>query len=175
MPLRGGCTPTADGVGPHRPHLSFCSEQFGLEQRTLGIASVRQGTKQFIALNGSGPARPDRLRQDNNNYTNEHQHTPQLTLDNTAIIHKHSTKIFGVTYDTSLSSKDIHDIKQKCTHRLNTLHTLTSTDFGQHKETITLIYKQYICSVLEYASPAELRSIRGTEEQQEQQQLNLHQ
>ena len=78
--------------------------------------------------------------------------TLQLTLDNTAIPHKQSTKILGVTYDTSLSFKDhIHDIKQKCTHRLN---TLSGTDFGQQKETLTLIYKQYIHSVLEYASPA---------------------
>ena len=51
-PLRGGCTQTPNGVGPNRPHLSFCSEPFGLEQRTLGIASVPQGTKQFIACNG---------------------------------------------------------------------------------------------------------------------------
>ena len=48
----------------------------------------------------------------------------------------------------------IHDIKQKCTHRLNTLLTLTRTDFGQHTETLTLIYKQFIHLVLEYASPA---------------------
>ena len=34
------------------PPLSFCSEPFGLERRTLGIASVPQGTMQFIALNG---------------------------------------------------------------------------------------------------------------------------
>ena len=40
------------------------------------------------------------------NYTKEHRHTPKLTLDNTAIPHKHSTKILGVTYDTSLSFKD---------------------------------------------------------------------
>ena len=67
------------------------------------------------------------------NCTREHQHTPQPTLDNVAISHKHSTQILGVTYDTSLSFKDhIYDIKQKCTHRLNTLRTLTGTDFGQH-------------------------------------------
>ena len=48
------------------------------------------------------------------NYTKERQHTPQLTLDNTAIRHKHSIKIIGVTYDTSLRFYDhIHDIKQK--------------------------------------------------------------
>ena len=69
------------------------------------------------------------------NYTKEHQHTPQLTLDNTAIPHKHSTKILGVTYDTTLSFKDhIHNIKQKRTHRLNKFRTLTGTDFGQHKK-----------------------------------------
>ena len=79
------------------------------------------------------------------NYTKEHRHTPQLTLDNTAIPHKHSTKILGVTYDTSLSFKDhIHDTKQKCTHRLSTLRTLTGTDFGQQKEALTLMYKQLL-------------------------------
>ena len=36
-----------------------------------------------------------------------------LTLDNIAIAHKHSSKILGVTYDTSLSFKGhIHDIKK---------------------------------------------------------------
>ena len=75
------------------------------------------------------------------NYTKEHQHTPQLTLDNTAIPHKHTTKILGVTYDTSLSFKDhIHDIKQKCTPRLNTLRTLTGTDFGQHIKKLWRLY-----------------------------------
>ena len=72
------------------------------------------------------------------NYTKEHQHTPQLTLDCTVIPHKRSTNILGVTYDTSLSFKDqIHDIKQKYRHRLNMLLTLTGTDFGQHKEALT--------------------------------------
>ena len=89
------------------------------------------------------------------NYTKEHQHTLQLSLDNIATPQKYTTKILGVTYDTSLSFEDhIHDINQKCTPRLNMLRTLTGTDFGKHKETLTLIYKQYICLVLEYASPA---------------------
>ena len=51
-PLRGGCTPTPNGVGPNLPHLSFCSAPFSLEQRPLGIALAPQGTKQFVALNG---------------------------------------------------------------------------------------------------------------------------
>ena len=52
VPLCGGCTLTPNRVGPNRPYLSFCSEPFHLEQCTLGIALVPQGTKQFIALNG---------------------------------------------------------------------------------------------------------------------------
>ena len=55
VPLCGGCTLTPEPVwlkfepvGSNRPHLSFCSEPCGLEQRTLGqhtlgIASVPQG------------------------------------------------------------------------------------------------------------------------------------
>ena len=50
-PIRGGSTTTPVGGGPKRPHLS-CSEPCGMEQLTLGIASVPQGTKQFIGLNG---------------------------------------------------------------------------------------------------------------------------
>ena len=74
------------------------------------------------------------------NYPKEHQHTPQLPLDNIAIPQKHSTEILGVTYNTSLGFKDhMHAIKQKCTHRLNTLPTRTGTDFRQHKEALILI------------------------------------
>ena len=49
------------------PHLSFCSEPFGLEQRTLGIASVLQGTKQFIALNGERGCSATQAEANNNN------------------------------------------------------------------------------------------------------------
>ena len=59
------------------PHLFFCSEPFILEQRTLGIALVPQGTKQLISLMGSWPAQPDRSRQSNNNNT---------TLDNNYVM-----------------------------------------------------------------------------------------
>ena len=44
--------PRLQTVGPNRPHLSFCTEPFGLEQRTMGIASAPQGMKQFMAVNG---------------------------------------------------------------------------------------------------------------------------
>ena len=47
-PLCYGCTPTLEssdpGCQPNRPYFSVCSEPGGLEQRTLGVASVPQGT-----------------------------------------------------------------------------------------------------------------------------------
>ena len=93
----------------------------------------------------------------NDPYYKLYQRTPAQTTTNTrqhAIPHKPTTKFLGITYDTSLSFTDHkHDIKQKCIPRLNKFRTLTGTDFGQHKEILTLVYKQYISLVLEYASP----------------------
>jgi hypothetical protein len=77
------------------------------------------------------------------NYTKEHQHVPHVTLNNNTIHQKHNIKILGVTYDISISFKD-QDIKCRCTPRLNTIKALKGIDFGQHKETTTPIYKQYI-------------------------------
>ena len=89
------------------------------------------------------------------NDTHEHKHKPTVTLNNTLIPHTDNTKILGVTYNTSMTfTLHITNITNKCTGRLNALRALTGTDFGQHKETTTLIYKQYIRSVLDYASPA---------------------
>ena len=88
-------------------------------------------------------------------HTKEHKHIPKLTLGNTKIPHTNKTKILGVTYDTSMSFKDhILDIKNRCTPRLNALRALSGTRFGQHKETTTIVYKQYIRSVMEYAGSA---------------------
>ena len=89
--------------------------------------------------------------------SDKHQHNfiPNVTLYNTQIPHTPSTKILGVTYDTGLTFKDhIQDTKRRCNPRLNSLRAITGTDFGQQKETNTLVYKQYIRSVMSYASPA---------------------
>ena len=48
----------------------------------------------------------------------------------------------------------VTNIVTKCRPRLNALRPLTGTTFGQHKETLTIVYKQYIRSIIDYASPA---------------------
>ena len=85
----------------------------------------------------------------------EHSYRPTTTLNNTILPHTHETKILGVTYNTSLSfAPHVNNIITKCRPRLNALRSLTSTTFGQHKETLITVYKQYIRSIINYASPA---------------------
>ena len=93
----------------------------------------------------------------------EYRYTPNITLNTVPVPHTPSTKILGVTYDTGLTFKaHIQDIKKRCTPRLNALRAITGTDFGQHKETLSLLYKQYIRSVMSYASPAWAPTISNT-------------
>lgn len=88
-------------------------------------------------------------------HNKEHQHRPTATLNNTLIPHTHETKILGVTYNTSMSfAPHINNITIKCRPRLNTLRALTGSTFGQNKETLTIVFKQYIRSIIDYASPA---------------------
>ena len=47
----------------------------------------------------------------------------------------------------------IKNITNKANTRLNTLRALGGTNFGKDKETLTLVYKQYIRAVMSYASP----------------------
>ena len=56
----------------------------------------------------------------------------------------------------------ITNIKNKCTARLNALKSLAHTTFGHNKETTTTVYKQFIRSVMEYASPAWAANLSGT-------------
>ena len=97
-------------------------------------------------------------------HNKEHQHRPTATLNNTIIPHKQETKILGVTYNTSMSfSPHVSDITAKCRSRLNALRSLTGTTFGQQKETLCAVYKQYIRSIIDYASPAWHPAISNTQ------------
>lgn len=88
-------------------------------------------------------------------YNKEHQHRPTAMLNDTTIPHTHETKILGITYNTSMSfAQHVSNIVTKCRPRLNALRALTGTTFGQHKETLIIVYKQYIRSTIDYSSPA---------------------
>ena len=87
-------------------------------------------------------------------YTHEHDYVPHLTLANETIPFKRSTKILGVTYDTAMTFRDhAADVRMRCRSRLNALKTIAGADFGS-KETSSMVYKQSIRSVMEYANTA---------------------
>jgi hypothetical protein len=93
-------------------------------------------------------------------HTQEHKEIPNLTLCGEPIPHKPETKILGVTYNTSMSfTPHINSVTERCNKRLNALRAISGTTFGTNKETNKTVYKQYIRSVLDYASPSWAPSI----------------
>ena len=86
------------------------------------------------------------------NCMKEHSHKPTVILNNIVIQDSHcKKKILGVTYYTSLYFQPHVDNKIKtCRPRLTALRTLSSTTFGHNKESLTLVYKQYICQISQF-------------------------
>jgi hypothetical protein len=96
-------------------------------------------------------------------HTKEHQYRPNITLNNTPIPHTHETKILGVTYNTSMTfGPHINNIVNNANIRLNSLRSLGGTKFGKDRETLAPTYKQFIRTVLAYASPAWAPALSNT-------------
>ena len=97
------------------------------------------------------------------NHNLEHRHRPNTTLNNTPVPHTHTTKILGVTYNTSMSfGPHIQDLIRKCTSRVNALRALSGTTWGQQKETLLVVFKQGFRSLMAYASAAWAPTISPT-------------
>jgi hypothetical protein len=80
---------------------------------------------------------------------------PPLTLNNFTIRTTKNPKILGVIFDPLLTfPSHISHLTQKSSRRLNSLKVLSSSTWGQDKETPTTLYKSYIRRVLEYAAPS---------------------
>ena len=66
-----------------------------------------------------------------------------------------TNKILGTTYDRGMTFKpNTTELANRAKPRLNVLKALTATSFGQQKESIINLYKQFIRPVLSYASMA---------------------
>ena len=78
---------------------------------------------------------------------------PLVTLNNTPLPLNKTPTILGLTLDTHMTfSQHTQNIKTKAYKKTNALKTLANTTFGQHKETLNILYKQFIRSTLNYAS-----------------------
>jgi hypothetical protein len=88
-------------------------------------------------------------------YTAEYSAEPQVLLNGSAIPVTTDAKILGVTYDRGMTfSSHVSNIVQKTHSRLNVLRALTHTTYGQAKEDIIALYRQFIRPVLTYSSSA---------------------
>jgi hypothetical protein len=85
----------------------------------------------------------------------EYSKTIDLKINNISVPTNKTPKILGLHLDPKLTfSTHTQYISQKASRRLQPLKALASHTWGQDRDTLLLIYKQYIRSIIEYASPA---------------------
>ena len=88
-------------------------------------------------------------------FNREYNSQPTITLNGSQIPVEPSTKILGTTFDRGMTFKPhITELTSKTKSRLNVMRALTATTFGQQKESILNLYKQFVRPVLTYASTA---------------------
>ena len=86
-------------------------------------------------------------------FNREYNSQPIITLYGVQIPVTPTTKILGTTYDRGMTFRPhISDLATRTKSRLNVLKALTATTFGQQKESILNLYKQFLRPVISYAS-----------------------
>src|SRR5215469_12530778 len=79
---------------------------------------------------------------------------PQVTLFNFPLPINKIPTILGVKYDPRMTfTPHVKEITRKTTIKNKVLRTLTGTNFGQHKEILRTVYKQFIRPTLSIVSP----------------------
>src|SRR5215469_10469650 len=80
---------------------------------------------------------------------------PQVTLSNSPLPLNKTPAIIGVKYNPHMTfTPHVKEIIRKTSIKNKVLSTLTGTNFGQHKETLRTVYKQFIRPTLNYTFPA---------------------
>ena len=88
---------------------------------------------------------------------------PRLTLGGQAIPLNKTPTILGITYDTHMTfTPHVNNVTTKATRKLNALRAVSNTKFGQQKESLSVMYKQFIRTTLNYASTAWYPTIKPT-------------
>ena len=89
--------------------------------------------------------------------TDRHQSSehPQITLNNNIIPLNKTPKILGLTYDTHFTfTPHTQNIISSANRKLNVIRSLSSNNFSNEITTLSLFYKQFIRTNLNYASTA---------------------
>ena len=79
---------------------------------------------------------------------------PNLFLLDSRLRFNPTTTFLGVTFDRTLSfSKHVSSLKAKFFPRLKALRCISASSWGPSKESLSLLYKSFLRSLLTYASP----------------------
>ena len=80
---------------------------------------------------------------------------PKIILQKEELPLNKTPKILGVTYDTHMTfTNHIQNIKKIATRKTNTTKALAGFKFGQRKESMAIIYKQFTRTSINYSNPA---------------------
>jgi hypothetical protein len=84
----------------------------------------------------------------------ESNYHPQVFLHNSILPLNKTPTILGITFDTHMTfTPHINNITTSANRKISALKALTGVKFGQHKETLKIVHKQFIESTLNYAYP----------------------
>jgi hypothetical protein len=85
--------------------------------------------------------------------TNPAESLPDFKLFNEILPQVSSVKFLGITFDTRLNFiEHITQLRQKCFSRLNIIKILASKEWALSVETLCLVYKSLIRSIIEYSA-----------------------
>ena len=88
-------------------------------------------------------------------FNREYAAQPRVTLNGIPIPVEPTLHVLGVTLDRSTTFKPhVQEVSARARSRLNVLRAVAGTTYGNSKESVTALYKQYVRPVMEYACPA---------------------
>ena len=80
--------------------------------------------------------------------------SPTSSYSAPASVFNPTLTFFGVTFDRTLTfSKHVSSLKAKFFPRLKALHCISASSWGPSKESLSVLYKSFLQSLLTYASP----------------------
>ena len=84
----------------------------------------------------------------------EYATQPRVTLNGIPIPVENTLHVLDVTLDRGMTFRPhVQEVSVRARSRLGVMRAVTGTTFGNSKESVTALYKQYARLVMEYACP----------------------
>ena len=95
-------------------------------------------------------------------FTRNYAAQPWVTLNGIPITVKNTLCVLGVSLDTSLTFRPhVQEVSARVRSRLGVLRVVTGTAFGNSKESVAVLYQQYVRPVMEYLRMSSVDSKPG--------------